>query len=304
MIKDFIKSQLELTLGHIKLLRPQDAVDIAIICFIGFYASGKTIIEPSIVSIAISFVFLLFFVHIQNDISDTDVDKINTINRPIATGLISKDAAGTLSYIYLFGAFLFSFFVGLKFALVILMTFLVIFIYSKGIKTSHRHLYGTLTITIPYTIIPFLSGFFTNSYTIDKDSVLLVSSIFLVTFARMLLKDKRDVEGDLQKGKITPLIKFGPRTTKFLAVVTFSLGTTLFYIFLSLQKILNSHLNIALFLLPIVIFILLLKLKLKKGRKETTRRSYTHDHLTSAIYIGLRFWLILILILFLSPLSF
>lgn len=155
---------------------------------------------------------------IINDILDFEIDKINRSERPLPSNLISiRTALGyyillnLISLYFLLHTNIDAFIIGL-------MSIIIIFFYSFSFKK--RGLIGNF-------VVGFMTGlaFIFGSVIGGNVKVLIFPAIFalMINFAREILKDVEDMEGDKQLGLKTFPIQYGERK----AFIVFSIITGL-----------------------------------------------------------------------------
>lgn len=285
--------------NSIKLLRPQDVLDIILILFIDFASASSPAPWAIFFALAVSLAFLLFFVHISNDISDLQTDSINLPHRPLPSGAVPLKAAKSLAVIYLCGALLMAAMAGIQFLVIVIILAAVTWTYSANkIKLSHHHFWGTMVITVCYVFAPLLMGRLGSKANplFDQATLLLLTSLFLVTFGRILLKDYRDIAGDNVSGKITPLLKIGSRWLSKTVLACITTGTVLYVVFYFIFLPERSIVTTIFLTFIIVLLYAFLYKAVSMPQKQEKVEPYGQPKEIQIVYLLLRLWLILIVL--------
>ncbi len=220
-----------------------------------------------------------------NDYFDFEVDKINRPDRPIPSGKISLKSALSYYFILNFIALILVAFTNIYAFLIVFISIIVIFIYSYKLKS--KGLIGNF-------IVGFMTGLaFIFGGAIGENVVPLMLPFvigMLINFAREVLKDVEDIEGDRTKNLKTFPIVYGE--DKAIKIFVILIGITILSTFVPyFLKIYNVYyLLIILFMvdLPLVYTI---KSVLKKTTKAELRKinyliKYEMIFGLIAIYVG------------------
>ncbi|HTE57968.1 MAG TPA: UbiA family prenyltransferase [Verrucomicrobiae bacterium] len=166
----------------------------------------------------LAFVLIVAFtIHANsiNDYADRDIDAINlkdATDRP----LVSKDITSAQFWGIHFGSALalgLAAFYGWRAVFLTLAILFIDYIYSlKPLRVTDRTFAAPLLLAGAYTYYSFSLGFWSVE-SAQPYPWLLTAGLALGFVARLLLKDFRDVRGDKRHGKITFLLRFGPRIT-------------------------------------------------------------------------------------------
>ncbi len=167
--------------------------------------------------------------NIINDIYDIDIDRVNKPLRPLPSGKISIKEAYIYYFVLIAASVLISSLLNEKAIAIVLVSILILFIYSKYLKRIP--LVGNVTVA-------FLTGlvFIYGGIVVENPVAAIVPAVFafLINFIREIVKDVEDVEGDRQAGVITFPIKFGSRKSKlFISLITISLILYTLYPFIT-----------------------------------------------------------------------
>ena len=123
--------------------------------FLLIVEGGFPPIRPSLLLI-LSMIFIVPSVYIYNDIADAEMDRENEVkkNRPIASGLVSKNDAQKIVYLLGFVGLAFSWFVNIYSFSFILTFFILFYVYSNPlIRLKTRFLAKDFTLTIASPIL-------------------------------------------------------------------------------------------------------------------------------------------------------
>jgi 4-hydroxybenzoate polyprenyltransferase len=97
----------------------------------------------------------------------------------------------------------------------------------KPVQLSRRGGFAQLLLPLGYTVLTFNSGFLLSGGHFTAKVLVLNSALYLHFIARLALKDHRDVVGDRQASKITPVIKYGNRVVAYASLVLFAASAIL-----------------------------------------------------------------------------
>jgi geranylgeranylglycerol-phosphate geranylgeranyltransferase len=167
--------------------------------------------------------------NIINDIFDLEIDKINRPERPLPSGKISNKEALVLYFIFLLLSFICSWFINLPAFLIVVVSTLILYLYSKYIKRIP--LVGNI-------IVAFLTGlvFVFGGVAVGNPSAAIIPAIFAfsINLIREIVKDMEDVEGDRKADVITFPIKNGFQKSKIIIlIITISLILYTLYPFIT-----------------------------------------------------------------------
>jgi len=192
--------------------------------------------------------------NIINDIYDIGIDKINKPLRSLPSGKISNKEALVLYFIFLLLSFICSWFINLPAFLIVVVSTLILYLYSKYIKRIP--LVGNI-------IVAFLTGlvFIYGGFVVDNPKAAIVPALFafLINLIREVVKDMEDINGDRMIGVITLPIKFGFQKSRVLILVI-----TIFLVLFTLYPFLIQFYKIEYILIVMIIVnpILVYSLKL------------------------------------------
>jgi len=214
----------------VKIVRPLNflitfisVIVAAVICLPGHS------IEPNVFLAALSASLVMASGNIINDIYDIDIDRVNKPSRPLPSKKISIKEAYIFYFVFIAASVFTSSLLNEKAIAIVLVSILLLFIYSKYLKRIP--LVGNITVA-------FLTGlvFIFGGVVVDNPIAAIVPAVFafLINLIREIVKDMEDVEGDKKAGVITFPIKFGSLKSKlFISLITISLILYTFYPFIT-----------------------------------------------------------------------
>jgi geranylgeranylglycerol-phosphate geranylgeranyltransferase len=152
--------------------------------------------------------------NVINDIYDIGIDKINKPLRPLPSGIITIKEAYALYFIFIVTSIFISALVNEKAVVIVLISILLLFFYSKYLKRIP--LVGNITVS-------FLTGlvFIFGGVAVGNPSAAIVPAIFafLINLIREIVKDMEDIEGDTKAEVITFPVKFGFHNSNILILI-------------------------------------------------------------------------------------
>jgi len=167
--------------------------------------------------------------NVINDIYDIGIDKINKPLRPLPSGNITIKEAYALYFIFIVTSIFISALVNEKALAIVLISILLLFIYSKYLKRIS--LVGNVTVA-------FLTGlvFIFGGVVVENPSAAIIPAMFafLINLIREIVKDMEDVEGDTNSGVVTFPVKLGSQKSKiFISLITISVILYTLYPFIT-----------------------------------------------------------------------
>ncbi len=232
----------------LKFARIRIIATCASILFLGSAYSGSITIKTLLGLVLI----VGFTIHANsiNDYSDKEIDKINLKNahdRPLATNHINSKQLWIINAVSGLLILLVSLIYGLDVFILSIFILLIDYAYSlKPFRITNRTILSPVLLSVSYVYYSFSIGFLSTPTT-SKYPWLLTIGLSFGFFARLLLKDFRDVVGDKKFGKITFLIRYGQSLT--------CLTSGIFWAFALFLIIKASSFNLALGLVLLVAFI-------------------------------------------------
>ncbi len=239
-----------------KIIRPFNCLFVAITVIFGAYYKSSGISYDPVFFAVLSAFMIAAGGYVINDFFDHKIDLINKPKRMLPSGRMKPKIALNFAVILLITGILSSFFTAIFFCILIAVSnSLLLFFYAKYFKK--KILLGNLVVSWA-AASTFLFGGFSNHNL--KNSLVITIFAFLYTFARELIKDAEDIEGDRRSAANTLAVKFGSKKT-----VLSSLFPILLIISLILLLFLKQELSLQTFLLlnltgslPLIFFIFFL----------------------------------------------
>lgn len=197
-----------------------------------------------------SLIFLTFLTAylggaIVNDIFDTDVDRVNMPYRPIMQGRVTVKEASVVSGILHIMSLAIAFIVDPKlFGFTILFLILSLCYSMPPIYFVRRGALAQISLALITSVIPIYAGAAVATKNIELPTLTIMQiAAFSALFAFIfLLKDFKDLEGDLEGKKMTVALLAGPELTKKITII----GTIVF--FLASLILFNQKINSAWFI--------------------------------------------------------
>ena len=161
-----------------------------------------------------------------NDIQDVQVDRVNSPNRPIASGKVTIRQAYGLSVVFSAFALLSSVVLGiLTFLTALVALALMAYYNTRGKKTG---LLGNVVVSFNVALPFFFGGLVVNSLRPLLFIFFLLA--FLANTAREVAKGIADVAGDSSKGIMTIAVMQGPKRAAELAAAFFVVAVLLSFL--------------------------------------------------------------------------
>jgi 4-hydroxybenzoate polyprenyltransferase len=164
-----------------------------------------------------------------NDIADVGIDRVNRprdAGRPLVTGGATIADLWRTNAIAAGVAVAAAIPLGATGMAIVGTSLLVSYAYSVGpIRLSHRWTLAPIALAIAYVALPYALGTAIAGGRWERADAPLVGGLFVLFFARIILKDLRDRLGDTRFGKPTLLLRIGKRATCAVSMVGAALGT-------------------------------------------------------------------------------
>jgi len=152
-----------------------------------------------------------------NDIADVGIDRVNRprdAGRPLVTGDATIADLWRTNAIAAGVAVAAAIPLGATGMAIVGTSLLVSYAYSVGpIRLSHRWTLAPIALAIAYVALPYALGTTIAGGRWERADAPLVGGLFVLFFARIILKDLRDRLGDTRFGKPTLLLRIGKRAT-------------------------------------------------------------------------------------------
>ncbi|WP_435097395.1 geranylgeranylglycerol-phosphate geranylgeranyltransferase [Halarchaeum sp. P4] len=204
--------------GFLDLCRPMNSVVAGVLTFIGAYVAGRPFATEALIAAVVT-VLATAAGNAINDYFDRDIDAINAPERPIPRGAVSARSAlafslGLFAVAVALSALLPLFAIGIAAVnLVALLAYTTVF---KGLPGAGNavvaalggstFLFGAAAVSRPFA------------------GVVLAALAALSTFAREVVKDVEDVEGDREEGLNTLPIAVGERPALLVAAAVLAVA--------------------------------------------------------------------------------
>ena len=188
--------------------------------------------------------------NIINDIFDIEIDKINRPMRPLPSGKITINEAYVLISTLVFISLFLSFLVSFPVFIIVIVSHLLLFLYSKYLKRIP--LLGNITVAFLTGLVIIYGGVVVEN---PVTAIIPAAFAFLINLIRELVKDMQDIEGDKKSGVKTFPIQFGFKKSKFI-ILFLSLILILFTCYPFISKIYNIEFFIVVMIIvnPILVY--------------------------------------------------
>jgi 4-hydroxybenzoate polyprenyltransferase len=289
----------EKSFGFFKLIRPHNIIPTFLLCF-----SGGWIINPSLNNLIRSMPFIISTIDtilimsasmVLNDIHDLEIDKINSPDRPLASGKIKLNEAFIFGLL-LIGAseYLTLNYLSDNLKLIIQLVIINITIYTPILKRiliiKNISCAGLVSFSVFLSALSVSNTIMSNNNNLGLLSI-VTSILFFGSWSNELLLDMRDIEGDKGNNIITFPVLFGNKISWIFTNITLYYGivsNTLAILYLYDNKIIAG-------LIPIILSPLLINLyKIKK-------ENYSKESITS--YMNYSNYPLVILLIYLCSLA-
>jgi geranylgeranylglycerol-phosphate geranylgeranyltransferase len=222
---------------------------------------------------------------ILNDYFDIESDKINAPDRPLPSGVVTKQEVLWLSTIIAMFGFAAAYFINIVAFIVAILIWFIGFLYNWRLKRTG--LFGNILVGISVGMTFVFGGIVVGEPFVGMVWFFAVVAL-LIDLGEEIAADAMDMEGDQKAGSVSLAVKFGPEKA-----LRFSVGIFLFVVLLSgLPFVLNwlSWIYVIPLLLMDVI-IVYSTFRLLDSRTENRRNTIRW------IYIGVSGTIILFLVM-------
>ncbi len=192
--------------GYIQLTRPVNLIIAFISIFMGGFITGT--IQPlvKLFLACVSGTLIAAGANAVNDYFDLDIDRINKPRRPLPSGAVSRKEAHIFS-MFLFGAGIgFSLFIHFYGFMVAVTTSLLLYLYSFRLKRTA--VWGNLTVAFISGLAFIYGGMALGRF---REATVVGIFAFFYHWAREIIKDVEDLDGDRALGLSTMPIRWGVR---------------------------------------------------------------------------------------------
>ena len=251
----------------IRIIRPVNLLIIfSSVIVAGIICTGINSLPSKIIFSALAFSFVGAAAYVVNDIFDVEIDKINKPDRPVANNLISKKEAWFLFAVLCLLSVVFSLRVNFLSFLAVIISDVIIFLYSYVIKKIP--LAGNITVSF-MTGLAFIFG----GIAVDNvaDAVVPAVFAFMINFIREIVKDMEDVDGDRKNNIQTFPVRFGFRASVILIIFL-----TIFLFIFTFVPFIFQYYKIEYFIMVMVtvnvLFVYFIKSLVKNKNKENLAR--------------------------------
>jgi len=254
--------------GLIELIRPELPFAAGVCVIIGeIIAFGGF---PSFQNLFLGFMWGFFLsspAMIINDYFDIEVDKINSPNRPLPSGLIQPAAAIALAVVTTLIGMAVSAFIGMTAVLLYIIFWLVGFLYNWKLK--EMGLLGNLLVSSSVAIT-FILGSIAVGEPWNKTVWILSLMVFLFDLGEEIAADAMDIEGDKKRDIKSIAILIGKKNALRISALLFVL-----MIIVSLLPVFLNLLGISYFIIISItdILICFFVIRLLKSRTIEAGRS-------------------------------
>lgn len=189
-------------MGYLIIIRPVNCIITLISVLVGAWIGKNILFSPSLILAGMIGFIVCAFGNIVNDLKDIEIDKINNPKRPLASGQADKKIVSIIAIFLLVIAILFSSSLGILPLLLVVGVLVLLSLYAIHFKrtiwgnvivaliTGLTFIFGGIVAKNPACVFPFLFSFF-------------------IHFAREIVKDVIDIEGDRTMGVISLPIVMG-----------------------------------------------------------------------------------------------
>ncbi len=254
--------------GLIKLLRPELPFAAGICVIIGeILALGQF---PTFREMILGFIWGFFLsgaAMILNDYFDIEVDKVNAPERPLPSGLVSKNEVIIFTGIITFLGLVASFYIN-RLAVILYIIFWIIgFLYNW--KFKEKGLFGNLFVSSSVAVTILLGGIVVST-SLNTAVIIFSLMVFLFNLGEEIGADAMDIEGDKMRDTKSVAILIGRKNA-------LNISFLLFLVFIGLSSLpyffgtLGLNYLIIISLTDLVVLTLAVKLlknpSIKQGRK-------------------------------------
>ena len=254
--------------GLIKLLRPELPFAAGICVIIGeILALGQF---PTFREMILGFIWGFFLsgaAMILNDYFDIEVDKVNAPERPLPSGLVSKNEVIIFTGIITFLGLVASFYIN-RLAVILYIIFWIIgFLYNW--KFKEKGLFGNLFVSSSVAVTILLGGIVVST-SLNTAVIIFSLMVFLFNLGEEIGADAMDIEGDKMRDTKSVAILIGRKNA-------LNISFLLFLVFIGLSFLpyffgtLGLNYLIIISLTDLVVLTLAVKLlknpSIKQGRK-------------------------------------
>jgi geranylgeranylglycerol-phosphate geranylgeranyltransferase len=200
--------------GFFSITRPANAFVSGLTAIIAYLIATGTVI-PSTVLLLVIVTLITAAGNVINDYFDAEIDRINSPERPIPSGILTPIAARCFAVTLFLAGILAALFTPLLCLSITVINTLVLVLYAARLK--RMPVIGNAAVAYLAASIFLFGGAFAGGDALVL-MIPLASITFLATMVREILKDAEDVEGDAAGGANTLPIRIGIRSTTRIAL--------------------------------------------------------------------------------------
>lgn len=179
---------------------------------------------PEALTATLACLFVAAGGYVINDIFDEHTDSINKPKKQIAHVHIHSSILYRYYYALTAIGLLLGFLTGMGMGILCIAIAVLLYFYSSDLKGEY--LMGNLLVSLLAGMVVYIAS--RGVFEVSKAYFAEYASIaFFITFARELVKDLEDQEGDIAQGFSTFAISRGPKYTKILAALMLLVSVTL-----------------------------------------------------------------------------
>lgn len=212
------------------MVRPRAAITMWTFLLIGLARHAGPSVSADLVWATVALAASYAVATSVNDLADVEIDRANGLRdagRPLATGAASAGdlrwTAATAGVVAIAAAIP----LGAPGVAVIALCLAVDVAYSAApARLSRRWTLAPVALTVAYVALPYALGVVVAHGTLGTADAPLVAGLYVLFFARIILKDVRDRFGDASHGKATMLLRLGKDATCAVSVVAAVIGIT------------------------------------------------------------------------------
>ena len=251
--------------GLIRLLRPELPFAAGISVIIGEIVTLGNL--PSLSELALGFMWGFFLsgsAMILNDYFDIEVDKINSPDRPLASGLISSTTAVVFTIIITLLGLLVSFFINRAAVLLYIGFWIIGFLYNW--KFKEKGLVGNLFVSSSVAVTIILGGIVVgNPWNIAV--IIFSMMLFVFDLGEEIAADAMDIEGDKKRNIKSIAILMGRKKA-----LNISFSLFIIFILLSFLPVIFDLFGISYFIIISLTNILILFWGIKLIKSQTIKK--------------------------------
>lgn len=202
----FMQNAISFIKGCFQLTRPVNLIIGFLSIFIGGFVTGSIDPLARLILACISGTLVMAGANVINDVYDLEIDRVNKPQRPLPGGRVSVVFARFYAVFYFIAGCAVAAFIHLPgFCIAVTASF---WLYLYSWKLKRTVLWGNFTVAF-ITGLAFVYG----GLAIGRWKQALVVGIFafFFHFAREIIKDMEDMEGDRSDGVVTLPIRYGIR---------------------------------------------------------------------------------------------